>query len=239
MVGTCFNERCRVTVHRKNGFTLIELLVVIAIIAILAAILFPVFARVKRIANVRACTNNQRQLSAAMLMYVDENNGKFPWAGCNGVWPHNTFIRPIGIGGSRTCWDALKKYAKSERIRWCPMMQSSPLGRGKTWAAIDATYRWSYWYFCPHSGTDPIGNQWVSRYPNCVLCGYGMSDVSASSKKPIFAEYNNLHDPDTSSSVLLYTMNMAFCDGHVRSYTAPHNVLLKTLYAGRDGSPAY
>ena len=42
-------------IGRKKGFTLIELLVVIAIIAILAAILFPVYLRVKERANQTTC----------------------------------------------------------------------------------------------------------------------------------------------------------------------------------------
>ena len=43
---------------RKPGFTLIELLVVIAIIAILAAILFPVFAKVREKARQTSCASN-------------------------------------------------------------------------------------------------------------------------------------------------------------------------------------
>ena len=230
--------RCRDMVGRKSGFTLIELLVVIAIIAILAAILFPVFVRAKRSATIRTCACNQKQLVTAMLSYLDDYNGKFPWAGCNGVWLHNTFTKPLGIGGSRTCWDALKKYVKNDKVRWCPMMGSSAYGQGKSWATIAAQYSWSYWYFCPHSGTDPVGNGWVARYPACVLCGYAMSDVSAPSKKPCFGEYNDLHDAQRAAHTTYYTMNMAFCDGHVKSYSAPHDVLLQTLYAGRDGTPA-
>ena len=41
---------------QQKGFTLIELLVVIAIIAILAAILFPVFAKVREKARQASCS---------------------------------------------------------------------------------------------------------------------------------------------------------------------------------------
>ena len=62
----------------RKGFTLIELLVVIAIIAILAAILFPVFMLAKRAAGKNACVGNLKQIGAAIMMYVDENNGLYP-----------------------------------------------------------------------------------------------------------------------------------------------------------------
>ena len=52
---------------RNKGFTLIELLVVIAIIAILAAILFPVFARAKKIALLNGCLNNMKPVSYTHL----------------------------------------------------------------------------------------------------------------------------------------------------------------------------
>lgn len=70
----------------RDGFTLIELLVVIAIIAILAAILFPVFSQAREKARQATCMNNQRQIAAAVLMYVQDNDETLPtsdvvWSG--------------------------------------------------------------------------------------------------------------------------------------------------------------
>lgn len=74
-----------------GAFTLIELLVVIAIIAILAAILFPVFAKVREKARQIACVSNMKQLSLAGVMYSQDYDEKFGWswsvqAPDDGVW---------------------------------------------------------------------------------------------------------------------------------------------------------
>jgi prepilin-type N-terminal cleavage/methylation domain-containing protein len=64
-----------------RGFTLIELLVVIAIIAALAAIVFPVFSTVRDDARETACLSNLRQISAANLMYAQDNDDYPVWGG--------------------------------------------------------------------------------------------------------------------------------------------------------------
>jgi len=67
----------------RGGFTLIELLVVIAIIAILAAILFPVFSKVREKARQISCLNGVRQIGLALAMYVQDYDELLPriWYG--------------------------------------------------------------------------------------------------------------------------------------------------------------
>jgi prepilin-type N-terminal cleavage/methylation domain-containing protein/prepilin-type processing-associated H-X9-DG protein len=63
---------------RRFGFTLIELLVVIAIIAILAAILFPVFAKVREKARQTTCASNEKQLLLSILQYASDYDEDMP-----------------------------------------------------------------------------------------------------------------------------------------------------------------
>ena len=70
-------KRC----SRSRGFTLIELLVVIAIIAILAAILFPVFQKVRENARRTSCTSNEKQLGLAIVQYAQDNEERYPLGG--------------------------------------------------------------------------------------------------------------------------------------------------------------
>jgi prepilin-type N-terminal cleavage/methylation domain-containing protein len=61
----------------RSGFSLIELLVVIAIIAILAALIFPVYSRVKEQNRQATCMTDMQSIYEAMKLY-ELDNGRYP-----------------------------------------------------------------------------------------------------------------------------------------------------------------
>src|SRR5437016_3526701 len=118
--------------QNRQGFTLIELLVVIAVIAILAAILFPVFARAREKARQATCLSNQKQIAAAVLMYMGDYDEAFPFVldcsanftdgsvntGDNGKSP----VVP-GVTGQEPQFqlvNVVAPYVKNANIWYCP-----------------------------------------------------------------------------------------------------------------------
>lgn len=86
-----------------SGFTLIELLVVIAIIFLLAAILFPVFSRVRENARRSTCQSNEKQIGLTLLQYTADYDGRLPPTFVDLAW--TTQIQP---------------YVKTYQIFRCP-----------------------------------------------------------------------------------------------------------------------
>jgi len=95
--------------RRRDAFTLIELLVVITIIAILAALLFPVFAQARAKARQASCTSNLAQIARAGMMYVQDNDERFP--SCYSL------SAPPYVVDPRT---SLQPYIKNWDLFYCP-----------------------------------------------------------------------------------------------------------------------
>ncbi len=101
----------------RSGFTLIELLVVIAIIAILAAILFPVFSKVRENARRTTCLSNEKQIGLAIIQYQQDTDETYPSLRINSA--SDTYG---GNGSTTQYWwsQMIYPYVKSADVYVCP-----------------------------------------------------------------------------------------------------------------------
>lgn len=119
--------------RRVPGFTLIELLVVIAIISLLAAILFPVFGRVRENGRRTSCLSNLKQMGLGLTQYTQDYDER-------SVQPYYTDDPATVIsqfnpdyspaGNTAYYWeDAIFPYVKSEQLFACPSDRRPASGR--------------------------------------------------------------------------------------------------------------
>ncbi|MBC7807430.1 MAG: DUF1559 domain-containing protein [Akkermansiaceae bacterium] len=181
-----FSRSCRTSGnHHTHAFTLIELLVVIAIIAILAAILFPVFAQAREKARQSACLSNTKQLGTALLLYVSDYDGAYPYASTKEA------ITP------KVRWaDRLFPYTKNTGIFLCPSSPDDQASKGfvhdwntTTGAYNTPTLRWGgYGYNYQY-----LGN---SRFTPTFLTAE--SDIVASAETVVAADTQGVRRDDNT-----------------------------------------
>jgi len=147
-----------------KGFTLIELLVVIAIIAILAAILFPVFAKVREKARQTSCLSNEKQLGLAFMQYSQDNDERF----YTGLPSRESYGEGTGWGGS------VYPYIKSTSVFVCPDDQTAPYFGG----AVPVSYVFNGQQICrpaANGGINGSTTAYTAPAVTVLLCeGFGM-----------------------------------------------------------------
>ena len=123
---------------QSRGFTLIELLVVIAIIAILAAILFPVFQKVRENARRTACLSNTKQLGLGFIQYTQDFDEQLPYC---------FYGAPQGWAGH------IYPYVKSTGVFKCPDDSTNSYASAGNNTAVPVSYAMNQ-DLTPNSGDD-------------------------------------------------------------------------------------
>lgn len=210
--------------YRRTAFALLELLVVLGLILIAAAILFPVFSRVKQSAQKSICPNNFKQIGLGIRQYINDFDEHYPLV-------FVTSVRSATGVPSYGWADAIQPYIKNTQVYQCPLDtnygQDDPGKSDYSDYWYNANFMVFYkgkWTGAPQSllgssmqtilvgeGSNltntPTGN---ARYNQCgdgtSLTRFGQRCTVASSK------------PVTYPTAQIHTdgANFAFADGHVK-----------------------
>jgi prepilin-type N-terminal cleavage/methylation domain-containing protein len=218
--------------NRKPAFTLIELLVVIAIIAIIAAILFPVFARAREKARQATCLSNQKQIAMAVLMYMCDNDERFPFVldwSANFLMPSantgdNGKVALPGATGQEPQFqlvNVVAPYVKNQNVWYCPSV-----GPDYVWGYAIASGAWKKGATMRTQGTT-YGYTYVAPDPDWIrytfMGGKRYAILLDPSRWPMISELpggigftGNIVDPPSSADPHFGGMTVAYGDGHAQ-----------------------
>ena len=244
----------------RRGFTLIELLVVIAIIAILAAILFPVFQKVRENARAISCESNEKQMGLGLTQYSQDNEEQLPpaWFG------YPTY----GFPGNARWMDVIQPYVKNTSLFTDPDSDTKyvpvPAGKivndidpntSKTYGEENGGYAMNVAYYNSTTGhpptpipdvagndrrsladlADPAGTIWVVDFQNggaSFQCAWG-----AGVNLPIITTVSprTLGAGGYLREIHNGRVNVLYCDGHVKANPLDY-LIQKTTSGPNAGS---
>lgn len=214
---------------KRAGFTLVELLVVVGIIAVLAALLFPVFARVRAKAQNATCLSNLKQIGLALTQYTADHDGVFPPADQQ-VWvrdPQNP-NRSTPQGNGKKWFDLVTPYTgKSLAGLRCPAtyvpyffpLEELPLAGYAYNAEISETVR-----VTDKTHRQEGRSETAVRYPSRLVTVFDARASLFGSSSP-----DSEYDEEDKQNLLREPLgairhnkraNYLFADGHVKSLQA-------------------
>lgn len=123
-----------------GGFTLVEMLVVIVIIAALAAVIFPMAARIREKASENKCISQLRSWGTVMALYSADNSGNIEVRNWNSIGnPGSSYT--VYWSSTNTYQDGFNTLAQ---MRCCPALKGDDAKSGNgnsltAYALTDAT----------------------------------------------------------------------------------------------------
>ena len=227
---------------KRSAFTLIELLVVIAIIAILAAILFPVFARARENARRSSCQSNMKQMGLGILQYAQDYDENIPrnWVGIGNTGTDPNFSNGDPAGAK---WmDVVQPYVKSTQLFNCPSdsvskpFRTAPLANfplaGRKADEL-GSYGWNSAYWGGGAGLTGLADQKTLAQIDSVATTINVLEVvpniGGGASNNASVDWQNIGSQPTVDKTVtpprlggavarhLDTINVLFCDGHVKS----------------------